>query len=239
MNTKVAIRLATKYDLEGIRLLQEQCFEKGEQYSPEVLSHLYETSPIHCVAVTNESEIVGFLITMGACDYKECLGLTIASFAIAEKYRKHGLGKSMLVTFLDIIESLTITHPVTGEFQTADVTLQVRKSNAVAIHLYEQLGFIQDPTEIKDYYSDPIENAYIMFKMGHPVNKEQVMALRKEAEPESPKKIAKLVPKDGTPSGWQQWKEPVMWGLAGLGVLATGLAIGARLIRGNKAGTTQ
>ncbi len=264
MNIKVAIRPATAKDLEGIRQLQEQCFESEERYSVEILRHLYETSPIHLVAVTEQGdEIVGFLITMGACDYKECIGITIASFAIAEKYRKHGLGKAMLTTFVNVTENLIITHPQTGNLQTPDLILQVRESNNVAIHLYEIVGFTRDPQIMEDYYSKPVEGAYIMYKLGHPVDREQLPAQIKKAEEEhlakktpspkktlSPKKkVKKVVRKEADQSDWTQWNfpdwngpqwnRPLVWGLAGLGVAVTGLAICARLVRGNKTASAQ
>ena len=43
------------------------------------------------------------------------------------------------------------------------ITLEVRESNAAAISLYSNFGFIK-AGERKNYYSDPTENAVIMTK---------------------------------------------------------------------------
>ena len=47
------------------------------------------------------------------------------------------------------------------KYGVTDIHLEVRESNAAAIHLYEKLGFVRDGIR-KNYYTAPVENAVTM-----------------------------------------------------------------------------
>lgn len=67
--------------------------------------------------------------------------------------RGKGIGKQML---------LKLMEEGTGMGVEA-FTLEVRKSNGSAIHLYESLGFVTEGVR-KNFYEDPVEDALIMWK---------------------------------------------------------------------------
>lgn len=77
----------------------------------------------------------------------------ITNIAVHPDYRGKGVGKKL-------IEDLIETAQKKGMVQ---MTLEVRKSNKVAIHLYESFGF-EIAGVRKGYYADNHEDALIMWK---------------------------------------------------------------------------
>ena len=72
---------------------------------------------------------------------------------MTESYRRGGIGEQMVRLLLDgLIQR--------GYLYT---TLEVRKSNAAAIALYEKLGFVSEGIR-KNFYEKPAEDAVIMWK---------------------------------------------------------------------------
>lgn len=70
--------------------------------------------------------------------------------ATAGNYKKKGIGKQLLEFMLEMAK----------QEQVAEVFLEVRESNTVAIGFYEAFGFQQAGVR-KNYYSEPVENALI------------------------------------------------------------------------------
>ena len=67
--------------------------------------------------------------------------------------RGRGIGKQMLLKLLEEGTAMGVEA----------FTLEVRKSNDAAIHLYEKLGFVTEGIR-KNFYEDPTEDALIMWK---------------------------------------------------------------------------
>jgi ribosomal-protein-alanine N-acetyltransferase len=70
---------------------------------------------------------------------------------VLEDFRRHGVGTSLLESFLDISKA----------FGVSKVFLEVRHSNVPAILFYAAHGF-EKTGERKNFYSDPVENADTM-----------------------------------------------------------------------------
>jgi ribosomal-protein-alanine N-acetyltransferase len=81
----------------------------------------------------------------------------ILNFCIAKLLQSKGLGKKFLQSVLNSLSKLE---------QIQSVVLEVRPSNAVAIHLYTTLGFTQIDIK-KDYYKDKenMEDAIFLEKL--------------------------------------------------------------------------
>lgn len=67
--------------------------------------------------------------------------------------RGKGIGRGMLLKLMEEGTKMGVEA----------FTLEVRKSNAAAIHLYESLGFVTEGIR-RDFYEEPVEDALIMWK---------------------------------------------------------------------------
>lgn len=92
-------------------------------------------------------EIAGFITGVFLFDNAD-----IYSIATDEKFRKKGVGATLLTTFFDTLPT---------EVET--VGLEVRESNSAAISLYEKHGFERVGLR-KNFYEQPRENAVLYTK---------------------------------------------------------------------------
>ncbi len=76
----------------------------------------------------------------------------ITTVAVRRAFRGRGLGKVLMLAMMDLARNLGARK----------VTLEVRKSNAIAIKMYEELGFRQKGVR-RRYYTDNGEDALIMW----------------------------------------------------------------------------
>ena len=76
----------------------------------------------------------------------------ITTVAVRRDFRGRGLGKVLMLAMMDLARDLGARM----------VTLEVRKSNAIAIKMYEELGFRQKGMRPR-YYTDNGEDALIMW----------------------------------------------------------------------------
>ena len=80
----------------------------------------------------------------------------VYNIAVDARHARCGIGKQLMNTVMN--ESL--------KRYATRVLLEVRKSNASAIRFYEGFGF-KVLGERKDYYSNPVEDAFVMEKSLH------------------------------------------------------------------------
>ncbi|MBI4471535.1 MAG: ribosomal protein S18-alanine N-acetyltransferase [Acidobacteria bacterium] len=92
------------------------------------------------------SRIVGFVIFHIAADTSE-----IYNIAVESSHARSGIGKQLMAAAID--ES--------GRRRAKRVVLEVRKSNTPAINFYFGFNF-RIAGERRNYYSNPIEDAYVM-----------------------------------------------------------------------------
>ena len=75
----------------------------------------------------------------------------VLNITVSGKVRNRGIGTRLMREILERAKKYGVT----------DIHLEVRESNAAAIHLYEKLGFERDGIR-KNYYTAPVENAVTM-----------------------------------------------------------------------------
>lgn len=75
----------------------------------------------------------------------------ILNITVSGKVRNQGIGTGLLREIFARAKKYGVT----------DIHLEVRESNAAAIHVYKKLGFEKDGIR-KRYYTEPVENAVTM-----------------------------------------------------------------------------
>ncbi len=145
MPEDIITRKLTVSDTEKVALIEEQCF--AEPWSANSLLMLTEANAFGIVC-----EIDGILAAYGGmiCVLDEG---QITNIATLPDLRRRGLARKVLLSMLDEARARDLTF----------VTLEVRESNAAAIALYEQLGFIKLGKR-PNFYRKPTEAAVIMEK---------------------------------------------------------------------------
>lgn len=101
-----------------------------------------------------------YLVALAEGRIAGCAGLTdicnegnIDNVVVAEEFRGQGVGTLLLGELLSRGEERGIKA----------FTLEVRVSNAPAIHVYEKLGFVSEGVRPR-FYEKPVEDAMIMWR---------------------------------------------------------------------------
>ena len=139
------LRAWTKEDIDQIAALESVCF--SDPWTKEMLLKSFVSPIFYSVLIEEQGEIWGY-----ACETVMFEDAEIAIVAVAPKHHKKGLGKLLMERLENIAISL-------GAEQTF---LEVRKSNAAALALYEGFGFEKIRTRER-YYADG-EDAFVMRK---------------------------------------------------------------------------
>lgn len=126
--------------LDGVCKIEEECF--AHPWSREDLAAQIENEQSHfIVAVDEDGTVAGYAGVQIICGEGY-----ITNVAVLPSYRRKGIAKALMRRVM--------------ENEMDFLTLEVRKSNAPAIKLYESLGFSK-VGERKNFYSDPIEDALL------------------------------------------------------------------------------
>ncbi len=109
----------------------------------------YFENPLwHFEVAKIDEKAVGYISYMIICDEAE-----IVNICVLPEHRGLGIGKALLN---EMIEKCKAQNAVL-------VHLEVRKSNSVAIKLYERFGFVSVGVS-KNHYKEPVEDAIRMTK---------------------------------------------------------------------------
>lgn len=128
-------------DLKSVKALNEQTLP--ENYPESFWQQKFATAKGYSFVATYANQIIGYVF---ACDDKSLNMLYIMSFAVAEVFRRHGVGK-------ELINRVILCD--------RNIILHVRESNQ-AVKFYTSCGF-NETSIIEKYYSKPEENAVEMF----------------------------------------------------------------------------
>ena len=142
---KIIVREMCPEDLEQVAKLEKHIF--SEPWSREGFAvSLASKDTLYFVAVL-EKNVVGYCGLLRSFEEADITNVAVDTFC-----RNQGIARKMLTVLMR-----------EGKNQGIDrFTLEVRKSNQAAIHLYETLGFVSVGVR-KNFYSRPTEDAVIMW----------------------------------------------------------------------------
>lgn len=143
MNLK--IRKFELTDLDAILKIEKICF-KEDCFNEKIFLDFYKTEPYGFLVAERDKKIIGYVIASAK------MNENIISIAVLPKYRKKGIGGSLLEKGLEILKSKELNR----------ARLMVRKSNRVARNFYEKYGF-KIVGILEKYYKN--EDALIMDKI--------------------------------------------------------------------------
>lgn len=124
--------------------IQAQCL--SEPWSERTLFEELSNPNAHTYVALIDGQAAGFLSVW------EVLGeVSINNIAVLQQHRRKGVARALLERML------------TDLCSADSVTLEVRRSNAAAIALYQGFGF-ERVGERKNFYSQPTEDALLMTK---------------------------------------------------------------------------
>ena len=130
--------------VDQVAALERECFSMP--WSETQLSDaLYDDNACFLVAEDDEGNVIGYAGLSTVLDEGY-----INNIAVEEAARKHGVASALLDTFCRF-----------AGVNLAFLTLEVRKSNAAAIGLYEKYGFEQVGVR-PGFYQRPREDAVII-----------------------------------------------------------------------------
>ena len=126
--------------------LEKLCF--SSPWSAEALAGELDNPDAYFVAAEEDGEFLGY-----AGMHCPCGDCYVDNIAVCPAARRKGVGEALTRALIARGEELG------GTF----ISLEVRPSNAAAIHLYEKLGFALAGRR-KNFYSHPTEDGLILTK---------------------------------------------------------------------------
>lgn len=147
MNTdRLQFRMMKRADVERISELEEETFSMP--WSRDAFIEMIEKEDARYYVVELEGQVVGgcgLLLVAGEGN--------ITNVVIDKNVRNQGIGTKLLKFMIE-----------DGYLNGLNAfTLEVRVSNAAAIHVYEKLGFFSEGIR-PNFYEKPTEDAMIMWK---------------------------------------------------------------------------
>ena len=146
MMTAIDLRPLGARDLDSIEEIENRAYPTPWSRSM-FAGELAQPSGL-CVGAFQSSEMLGYLITARYVD-----AWHVMNIAVDVPHRGRGIARGLLLHLFE----RTIGDGERG------YTLEVRVSNAAAIHLYESLGFVATGLR-RGYYTDNREDALIMWR---------------------------------------------------------------------------
>lgn len=138
------IRKLNENDVESIYNVECSCFSHA--WEKQVLLGTLRQNSYHFFGCFENDKILGYGSVTIVADESY-----VNRIAVVPEFRKKGIGKLLLASLISTAK----------ENNASFISLEVRKSNTVAIKLYSDSGF-EIVGERKNFYDNPKEDALIM-----------------------------------------------------------------------------
>lgn len=145
-HTACMLRPMDADDVEQVYQIEKDNF--SDAWSRDGFSDALNQANTFFLVCEKNGQIVGY-----CCTYFVCGEAEIANVSVKKNFRNKQIATTMLTAVFDALKDRDVTA----------FTLEVRKSNLPAIHLYEKLGFVNEGIR-PGFYSHPKEDAIIMWK---------------------------------------------------------------------------
>lgn len=143
---RLEIRELQESDIEALSEIEASSFSMP--WSPEDFRDLLSRNYCFYLVALIDGKLVGSAGLTNICNEGN-----IDNVVVAEGYRGQGVGTALLQQLI-----------FRGEAEGIEAfTLEVRVSNAPAIHVYEKLGFYSEGIR-PGFYERPVEDAVIMWR---------------------------------------------------------------------------
>lgn len=145
-NNQLIIRELRQEDIEPLSRIESESFSMpwSPQHFAELLNHDY------CFYLV--AELDGQVV--GSCGMSNlCNEGNIDNVVVGAQFRNQGIATKLMKSLMELGDSMGVEA----------YTLEVRVSNAPAIHVYEKLGFVSEGIR-PGFYEKPTEDAMIMWK---------------------------------------------------------------------------
>lgn len=143
MDKTVIIRDMTEGDIDRVCELEAACF--STPFTKKAITELFSNTSWHFFVAECDGIVAGYISMYVIIDEKE-----IVNVCTDPEYRGLGIGSKLVCAAIEYEKEKCNT-----------VMLEVRRSNSVAIALYEKFGFISVGVS-KNHYSCPREDAILM-----------------------------------------------------------------------------
>jgi len=162
----ISIRTATEADIERILEIEQEAISPPWSHGT-LLNEIYKNDSYFIVAIEDAGEasgsaagfytagssvigfpVIGFAVIRLVGDDGELMQI-----AVDKTMKRRGTGGVLMKAIIDYA----------ADKKRNIIFLEVRKSNDAAVGLYKKFGFKVLRTR-KDYYTDPVEDAFIMSK---------------------------------------------------------------------------
>lgn len=144
MPSECVIRRMTAADVDAVAAIEAATFPTP--WSRDAFESEMRNAAARYLVAELGGEVIGFAGAWIILDESH-----ITNIAVLKEHRGHGYGRLLTAGLLQYLSNLGAAY----------VTLEVRRSNAVAQSLYESLGFVRLGVR-KRYYEDNREDALIM-----------------------------------------------------------------------------